>query len=63
VSSRTTADLLVAAALGAVAYLVVRTPPLRRAAWRAVRTGLTVTLPGYVMHELRDAWRASAERP
>jgi|WetSurMetagenome_2_1015567.scaffolds.fasta_scaffold916725_2 hypothetical protein len=62
-TARTTANLLMAAAAGAIVYAVARTPPLRRAAWRAIRMGLTVTVPGYLAHEVREAWSASGGRP
>ena len=61
--ARATANILMAAAAGAVAYVVLRTPSLRHAVWRAVRTGLTVTLPGYLLHEAREAWQVSGPAP
>jgi len=53
--------LLTAAAVGVVAY-VVKTPPLRRIAWRLAVTALTGALPTWFRREVRDAWRASAHR-
>jgi hypothetical protein len=61
--ARTTANVLMAAAAGAAVFVVLRTPALRRMAWRAIRTGLTVTIPGYLAHEVQEAWSASGRRP
>ena len=62
-TARTVANFTMAAAAGLAVYVVLRTPSLRRAAWRAVRTGVTVTLPGYLAHEAQQAWSASGARP
>lgn len=62
-TSRTIANLILAAAAGAAIYVVLRTPRLREAAWRAVQHGVTVTLPGYLMQEAKGAWAASGPRP
>jgi hypothetical protein len=51
-----------AVAAGLAIYVVLRTPSLRAAAWRAIRNGMTVMLPGYLAHEVRAAWGASGER-
>ena len=53
--------LLGAAAVGAACY-VLRTPPLRRAAWRLAVTALTSTLPVWLGGEVRHAWADSARR-
>lgn len=61
-ASRTAANVVLALAAGAAVYVVLKTPALRRTVWQALRTQLTVTLPGYVMHELQEAWSASPQR-
>jgi len=53
--------LLTAAALGVAAY-VIRTPPLRRMAWRLAVTALTGALPTWFEREVRHAWRESGQR-
>ena len=50
--------VLAAAALGA-AYVVWRTPPLRRMAAGLMLTALTGALPAWFGRELRDAWTES----
>jgi hypothetical protein len=51
-------SVLAAAAIGA-AYVVWRTPPLRRMAAGLMVTALTGALPAWFGRELRDAWTAS----
>jgi hypothetical protein len=50
--------LLTAAAVGVV-YYVMRTPPLRRLAWRLAITALTGTLPAWLGREVQHAWNES----
>ena len=50
--------LLASAAVG-VAIYVVRTPPLRRLAWRFAVTALTATLPAWIGREVQHAWTES----
>jgi hypothetical protein len=52
------AVLMTGAAVG-VAYYVLKTPPLRRTAWRLAVTALTGTIPAWFAREVRDAWRES----
>jgi hypothetical protein len=52
--------ILGAAAVGA-AYYILRTPPLRRLAWRLALTALTVSIPAWVGGEVQQAWAASGE--
>ena len=60
--ARALADVAVVG-LGAVAaYYVVRTPPLRRAAWRLLKYGVLTAAPGYVWREITHAWAESAPR-
>jgi hypothetical protein len=50
--------LLTAAAVGVV-YYVIRTPQLRRLAWRLTITALTGTLPAWLGREVQHAWNES----
>jgi hypothetical protein len=50
-----------AAALGA-AYLIVRTPPLRRMAIGLAMTALTGAIPTWLAREAQHAWVQSARR-
>ncbi len=58
-TARTVANVIVATAGLATAYVVITTPPLRRAAVRAVRWWLGASLPVFVLMELRRAWNES----
>ena len=58
-AARTTADVVLAAAGLAAAYVVVTTPPLRRLALRAFRVWLGASVPVYLIGETRRAWTAS----
>ena len=49
-------------AVGA-AYYVLRTPPLRRTAWRLAIAALTGTIPAWVSQEIKTSWEASGQRP
>jgi hypothetical protein len=51
--------VLGAAAVGA-AWYIARTPELRRVALGILRTSLTVTLPAFLVNEVRQAWADSA---
>lgn len=55
-AARTTANVILAAAAGALAFVVVRNRVLRGAAWRL----LSVTVPVYLAREARDAWASSS---
>jgi hypothetical protein len=56
------ADLIIAAAVVGAAYYVVKTPPLRRLAWRLGVAALTGTIPAWLGHEIRRAWVESGGR-
>jgi len=58
-AARTTANVVLAAAGLAAAYVVVTTPPLRRLALRAARVWLGASIPAYLIGETRRAWMAS----
>jgi hypothetical protein len=51
--------VMIAGAVGA-AYYVLRTPPLRRAAWRLTRTWMRGPLAVWAVTEVRRAWMESA---
>ena len=53
--------VLAVAAVGA-AVAVIRTPALRRLAWRLAVTALTGALPTWVAGEVRHAWNESGSR-
>jgi hypothetical protein len=55
-AARKTANVLMGAAAIGVAYYVLRTPPLRRLAWRLATTALTISLPTWLGNEVREAW-------
>lgn len=55
-AARTTANLVLAAAGVAAAYVVVTTPPLRRLAMRATRLWLGASVSAYLLAETRRAW-------
>ncbi len=62
-AARTTANVVLAAAGLAAAYVVVTTPPLKRLVWRAARIWLGTSVPLYLAGETRRAWIASGGRP
>ena len=53
------ANIVLAAAAIGVAVVVMRTPALRRVAWRLAVTALTGSLPAWVAKEVRNAWSES----
>ena len=57
-SAERIADVLIGAAIVGAAYYVVKTPPLRRMAWRLPVAALTGTIPAWLTQEIRssDAW-------
>ena len=58
-AERTANVVMVAAAIGA-AYYVLKTPPLRRLAWRLTAVALTGFIPAWLNQEIRASWDASA---
>jgi hypothetical protein len=50
------ANVLIATAGVAAAYAVLRTPPLRRMAFQALRVWLGAGVPIYLLKETRRAW-------
>ena len=59
-SARTTANVVIAAAGLAAAYVIVTTPPLRRLAMQGVRLWLGASVPAYLANQVRHAWMESA---
>jgi hypothetical protein len=59
-SAQRLANVLIGAAVIGVAYYVIRTPPLRRMAWRLVVTAATGSLPLWLRQEIQQGWEASA---
>ena len=55
------ADVMLAAAAIGDAVYVIKTPPLRRMAWRLAVTAITGTLPVWFRHELQQAWAESGK--
>jgi hypothetical protein len=59
-SARTAANVVLAAAGFAAAYVVLTTPPLRRLAARGLRVWLGASVPVYLANQVRHAWADSA---
>jgi hypothetical protein len=55
-SARKVANVILGAAAIGAAYVVVTKPPLRRLAWRIVKTALTGSLPAWLGKEVHHAW-------
>jgi uncharacterized membrane protein len=60
--ARNAADLIVASAVVAAAYVVLTKPPLRRLAFAAVRHWLGASVPFFLLTQAREAWAASDGR-
>jgi hypothetical protein len=58
-NARTVANVAIAAAGVAAAYVVMTTPPLRRLAMQAVRLWLGASVPAYLVDTTRQAWLES----
>lgn len=61
-NARKVANVVLGAAVIGAAYYIVKTPSLRRLAWRFALMAATGTLPAWFSRELRQAW-ADSERP
>ena len=59
-SARTVANVVLASAGVAAAYVILTTPSLRRLAFRGARLWLGATLPAYLADQTRQAWVASS---
>lgn len=58
--ARTAANVLLASAGAAAAYVIVTTPSLRRLVLRATQLWLGASIPVYVLNQVRHAWVQSA---
>ena len=54
--ARTAANVVLASAGIAAAYVVITTPPLKRLASAAVRVWLGASVPIYLAWQIRQAW-------
>jgi len=59
-NARIVANVVLASAGVAAAYVIVTTPPLRRLALQAVRIWLGASVPMYLANQVREAWVESA---
>jgi hypothetical protein len=59
-TARTVANVIVASAGAVAAYMIVTTPPVRRAVFTGLRWWLRASLPLYLLAETRRAWVESA---
>ena len=57
---RATANVVMLAAAAAAAVYVIRTPPLRRAAWQLLRTWAAGPAALWTVDLVRRSWDASA---
>ena len=58
--ARMVANVMIASAGVAAAYVVLTRPPLRRLAFQAVRVWLGASVPVFLAEEARRAWVESA---
>jgi len=58
-NARTVANVVIASAGVAAAYVVLTTPPLRRLAMQAVRLWLGTSVPAFLVDTTRQAWLES----
>lgn len=61
-SARRVANVVLGATAIAGAYVVLRTPALRRQAWQLARTAIAAAAP-WLAAEVRQAWAESGRRP
>jgi hypothetical protein len=59
-TAKTVANVVLATAGVAAAYVILTTPPLRRLAVRATRVWLGASVPVYLLTQVRHAWVESA---
>jgi hypothetical protein len=62
-SAEKLANVIIGVVAVGAAFYVIKTPPLRRLAWRMAVTALTGTVPAWVGQEIRQGWRQSARTP
>jgi hypothetical protein len=58
-NARTAANVVLASAGLAAAYVVITTPSLRRLALQGLRIWLGASVPGYLLSQTRQAWAES----
>jgi hypothetical protein len=58
-TARATANVLLASAGVAAAYMILTRPPLRRLTFRMARLWLGVWVPTYLADQVRQAWLKS----
>ncbi len=58
--ARTAANVVLATAGVAAAVVILRTPLLRRLAWRAAQVWLGASVPTDLANQVRHAWMQSA---
>jgi hypothetical protein len=61
-NARAAANLVLASAGVAAAYVILTKPPLRRLAFLAVRYWLGASVPVYLLAQAREAWVESGRR-
>ncbi len=61
-NARRLANALIAVAVVGIGYYVVKTPPLRRTAWRLLLAAATGAVPAWLNAEVRRAWAESGTR-
>jgi len=61
-TARTVANLFLATAGVAAAYVVITTPPLRRLAAAGIRVWLGASVPAYLLTQAAREWRESGAR-
>jgi len=57
--AHTIANVAIATAGVAAAYVVLRTPSLRRLAFQGIRLWLGASVPAYLLTEMQNAWMQS----
>ena len=62
-SAQKLANVLIGAAVIGAAFYVVRTPSLRRLAWRIAVTAATGALPAWLQQEVQRGWAESGQGP
>ena len=62
-SAEKVATIVIGVAAAGAVYYVLKTPGLRRAAWRLSLAALTGTIPAWVSQEIKASWEASGQRP
>jgi hypothetical protein len=61
-TAQTVANVAIGAAALGAAYVIVRTPPLRRLAIGLALSALTGAIPAWLTREAQHAWAASGRR-